>query len=1115
MRADKLSPEEKRALLKQLLGKSKAKFNKVSLSFAQERVWFIEQFQPGSSLYNIPAVIPVPGMLNVAALQQSLNEIVRRHEILRTTFSAVDGRPVQVIAPSLTLELPVIELLHLGEAERQVEAQRIAMQEAERPFDLARGPLLRAMLLRLGNMEHWLLLTMHHIVSDGWSMGVFFRELAILYEAYCTGKPSSLPELPIQYADFAQWQRQWLQGEVLEAHLSYWKRQLAGAPAILELPTDRVRPTVQTFRGATQIFAFTPSLSEAIKVLSQNEGVTLFMTLLAAFKALLFRYTGQEDIVVGSPIANRNRVELEELIGFFINTLALRTDLSGQPSFRELLKRVREVTLGAYAHQAMPFEKLVEELQPERNLGHNPLFQVMFVLQNAPMPGQSSSAATPVQTTASAPPKSPMQASAGIAKFDLTLSMVETGQGLMGAIEYSTDLFDAETISRMISHFKTLLEGITSDADQRIWALPLLTPEEREQLLVEWNATQADYPQGCLHQLFEAQVARTPGATAVVFEDEQLSYRQLNEEANQLAHYLKKCGVGPEVLVGICVERSLEMVVGLLGILKAGGAYVPLDPQYPKDRLAFMVKDAQMPVLLTQQRLVEKLPEHTAKTICLDTQWKDIAKENAANPSSEVNAENLAYVSYVPSTLNQPVGISVAHVALTRCLFSEGAFYPGSSERVAQVSSLGSDLTGLEIWNALLHGGELIVVTKEATLFPREFVTDIRLLEISTMFVSTAIFNYLASEIPWTFKFVRNVFIVGESAEPGRIAEVLRKGPPGQLYNLYGPAECAGLCSLEVITNSGAHGRKFPLGRPIANTEIYLLDAYLQPVPVGVPGEVCIGGVGLARGYLNRPELTAEKFIRHPFSEQVGARLYKTGDLARYLHDGTIEFLGRMDHQVKIRGFRVELGEIEAVLVQHPAVRESAVLLREDVPGDKRLVAYVAPNEGEHPTISQLRRFLREKVPDYMVPTVFVLLEALPLTPNGKVNRRALPAPDVARPELEESYVAPRSGFERELAGIWTEVLRLQRVGVHDNFFDLGGHSLLAAQMVSRIRKTFEIELPLRKLFESPTIAELTVAIVQTHFDDVDGEQMAPVFMELDVPSVEKHQRFTKAGSDS
>src|SRR5438093_2065028 len=676
-----------------LSGARRQNGNRFLLSFAQERLWFIDQLQPGSSLYNIPAVIPVPGMLNVAALQQSLNEIVRRHEILRTTFSAVDGRPVQVIAPSLTLELPVIELLHLGEAERQVEAQRIAMQEAERPFDLVRGPLLRAMLLRLGNMEHWLLLTMHHIVSDGWSMGVFFRELAILYEAYCTGKPSSLPELPIQYADFAQWQRQWLQGEVLEAHLSYWKRQLAGAPAILELPTDRVRPTVQTFRGATQIFAFTPSLSEAIKVLSQNEGVTLFMTLLAAFKTLLFRYTGQEDIVVGSPIANRNRVELEELIGFFINMLALRTDLSGQPSFRELLKRVREVTLGAYAHQAMPFEKLVEELQPERNLGHNPLFQVMFVLQNAPMPGQSSSAATPVQTTASAPPNSPMLARHGIAKFDLTLSMVETGQGLMGAIEYSTDLFDAETISRMISHFKTLLEGITSDADQRIWALPLLTPEEREQLLVEWNATQADYPQGCLHQLFEAQVARTPGATAVVFEDEQLSYRQLNEEANQLAHYLKKCGVGPEVLVGICVERSLEMVVGLLGILKAGGAYVPLDPQYPKDRLAFMVKDAQMPVLLTQQRLVEKLPEHTAKTICLDTQWKDIAKENAANPSSEVNAENLAYVSYVPSALNQPVGISVAHVALTRCLFSEGAFYPGSSERVAQVSSLGSDLT--------------------------------------------------------------------------------------------------------------------------------------------------------------------------------------------------------------------------------------------------------------------------------------------------------------------------------------------------------------------------------------------------------------------------------------
>ena len=1048
------------------------------LSFAQQRLWFLDQLEPGSPVYNVPAAIRLKGPLNVSALERALGEVLRRHEALRTTFSNVKGKPVQVIspAPPPAPALSVVDLRGLPETERGARVLSLATKEARQTFDLARSPLLRSTLMRLSEEDHVLLLVTHHIACDGWSIGVLFRELATLYTAFTTGEAIPIAPLPIQYADFARWQRQWLQGEVLEEQLSYWKQRLAGAPAVLELPTDRSRPAVQTFKGARQSIVLPKGLSESLKALSQREGVTLFMTLLAAFKTLLYRYTGQEDIVVGSPMAGRNRAEIERLIGFFVNNLVLRTNLSGEPTFRELLRRVREVALGAYAHQDVPFEKLVEELQPERDLGRSPLFQVSFNLLNyvderLEIPGLSIS---------------PLKVDNGTTKFDLTLFMVEGAEGLRGWLEYNeglsgwveyrTDLFEAATITRMLGHLETLLEGIIADPDQRLSELPLLTEADRYQLLVGRNDTRVDYLKDkCIHELFEGQAESTPDAVAVVFEDEQLTYSELNRRANQLAHYLRKLGVGPEVLVGICVERSVEMVVGLLGILKAGAAYVPLDPEYPKERLSFMLEDAEVPVLLTQERLVEGLPEHNAEVICLDTGWEAIKCEGEWNPIGGATADDLAYVIYTSGSTGRPKGVQIMHQAVVNFLNSMRQ-RPGLVEEdtVLSVTTLSFDIAALELYLPLIVGARLVMVSREVASDGRQLWERLSNSGATMMQATPATWRLLL-QAGWQGSPQLKILCGGEALSLELASQLLVKG--SSLWNLYGPTETTIWSAVHKIESERG---PVVIGSPIANTQIHILDRHLNPVPISVPGELYIGGDGLARGYLNRPELTAEKFIQNPFSRETGARLYKTGDLARYLADGNIEFLGRIDHQVKVRGFRIELGEIEAVLAGHEGVRETVVVAREDEPGEKRLVAYLVAAQETAPTVSELRSLLKGRLPEYMVPSAFVVLDELPLTPNGKVDRRALPAPDHTRPELEEAFVAPRTPVEEVVAGIWAEVLGMEQVGIHDNFFELGGHSLKATQVVSRVREAFQVELPLRSLFESPTVAELALAVTQS-----------------------------------
>ncbi|MGD1020131.1 MAG: amino acid adenylation domain-containing protein [Verrucomicrobiia bacterium] len=1047
----------------------------LALSFAQQRLWFFDQLEPGLSAYNIPAAIRLKGPLNLAALEQSLNEIIKRHESLRTTFGKVEGRPTQVIAPTLTIQLPVVDLRKLPANERETEVRRLVTAEAQRPFDLSQGPLLRGTVLRLGDEEHVGLLTMHHIVSDGWSTGILVREVATLYVAFCAGGSSPLPALPIQYVDFAHWQRQWLQGEVLEAQIAYWKKQLAGGPTLIDLPTDHPRPAVQTFRGAHQTLVLPKHLQEGFKALSREEGVTLFMTLLAAFKVLLYRYTSQDDLIVGTPIANRNRLETEGLIGFFVNALVLRTDLSGNPGFRELLRRVREVCLGAYGHQDLPFDRLVEELHVKRDLSRNPLFQVMFVMHNAPL----RTVELPGLTL------SPVEGDSETAHFDLTLQIVDTEQGLTAAFVYNTDLFEAGTIARMLGNFEILLEGMVADPEQRLSDLPLLTEAERQQLLVEWNSAKTDCSGDvCIHQLFEGQVERTADASAIVFEAEQLTYEELNRRANQLAHYLRALGVGPDVLVAICMERSLEMVIGLLGILKAGGAFVPLDPAYPKERLAFMLKDAQVQVLLTQERLVARLGEHDAKVICLDSGWETIAHGSGENPGNSTLPENLAYVIYTSGSTGQPKGVLVSHGSIVEhCRNAQRYYELGSSDVVLQFASLSFDVSLEEILPTLIIGARLVVMGTNIW-HPAELHRKISEYGLTVLNLPTAYWQELAREWAGVTELVPNIqprlFIVGGDTMLPDVLKLWQQTPVGsiRLLNAYGPTETTiTATAFEIAPCSGENTtyQRVPIGRPLANRAIYILDQHGNPVPIGVPGHLHIGGEGLAQGYLNRPEMTAEKFIPDPFRAEPGARMYKTGDLARYRPDGNIEFLGRADHQVKIRGFRIELGEIEAVLGQHPAVREAVVLAREDAPNEKRLVAYVVADS----SIDELRRFLKEKLPEYMVPAVVVLLEALPVTPNGKVDRRALPAPDRSRPELEKAFVAPRDDLELQLAHIWEEVLGVRPVGVRDNFFELGGHSLLAVRLFSLVEKRLGKQLPLTTIFQGATVEHLAGVLRQ------------------------------------
>ncbi len=1039
----------------------RASGNSAPLSFGQQQVWLLAQLTLDSPVYNECVTIHLPGPLEVAAFEQSFNEIIRRHEAWRTSFPLVDGQPIQMIHPPSRLTLPVVDLRYLPEGEREVEALRLATEDARILFDLAQGPLLRATLMRLGDAEHRLFLTLHQIIFDGVSLyQVFLPELRTLYEAFSSGKSSPLPDLPIQYPDFAVWQHQWLQGDMLADQLVYWKQQLAGAPAALRLPTDRPRPPALSYRGSMRPFVLSKRLTDGIKALSRQEGITLFVVLLAAFNTLLYRYTGQDDLLIGTSTAGRKRSEVQGLMGFFLNTLVLRTNLSGNPTFRELLERVREVTNSAFAHEDVPFEYLVKELHPERSLSQNPLFQVMLTLE--PLLPVLPSGWTLTQ----------MDVETDTAEFDLYLELDDRPEGLIGRFEYSTDLFDAATIDRMIGHWQTLLEGIVADPEQHLSELPLLMGAERHQLLVEWNATQMEYPMGrCIHQLFEAQVERTPDAAAVIFEDAQLTYRELNQRANQLAHHLQQLGVGPEVLVGLCIERSLEMVVGILGILKVGGAYVPLDPAYPQDRLAFMLQDAEMSVLLSQQRLAEKLPRHTEYVICLDTDWEGIAQECDQNLISKATPENLAYVIYTSGSTGQPKGVAIAHrstVAFTHWAMS--IFTPEDLAGVLASTSICFDLSVFEIFVPLCSGGTVILAENILHLPHLSISKQVTLINTVPSAMAELIHS---SSIPAS---VSTINLAGEVLHNTLVQQLYQQDTVQRVFNLYGPTEATTYSTYALVEK----GEREPtIGRPIGNTQVYILDSHLQHVPIGVVGELYIGGEGLARGYLNRPELTAERFIHNPYSKQQNACLYKTGDLARYLPDGNIEFLGRIDHQVKIRGFRIELEEIEEVLRQHPEVLETIVMPQENTLSDKRLVAYVIPAQGQHPAIKNLCSFLKEKLPEYMVPSSFVLLDALTLTPNGKIDRRALRAPQFAKRMEEETSAAPTLPVHYQLIKIWEELLDARRIGIRDNFFYLGGHSLLAARLVARIEQIFGKKIPLVTLFAGPTIEHLANALQQ------------------------------------
>jgi amino acid adenylation domain-containing protein len=1072
-----LSPEKQALLLRRLKGQggTAAARRQISprpagvvsfpLSFAQQRLWFLNQLQPDSPFYNVPDAYRLDGRLDAAVLEQSFDALVRRHETLRTTFVTAGGEPRQIVNEPTPFRLPVVELTGLPADEREAEALRLAEEEARRLFDLSRDPLLRARLLRLGEDRHVLLMSTHHIASDGWSRGVLVGELMEFYEAFGEGRAPALPALPVQYADYAVWQREYLSGEALEEQLRYWRGRLGGELPALELPADRPRPPMPSYHGAYYHLEFPEKLGARLNALGRESGATPFMVLLAAFDVLLHRYTGRTDIVVGTPTAGRNRREVENLIGFFINTLVLRTDLSGDPTFRELLVRVRDAALGAQANQELPFEKLVEELHPQRDMSRNPLFQIAFGLQNAPAQDFALRGLT----------MTPLDVGSGSSRFDLEFHLWEDADSLAGAVIYSTDLFEEATVERLHTHFVRVLEGVAADPDARISELPLLTEDERRRILVGWNDTRSEYPRRtCLHQLFEAQAARTPDATALIFDRERVTYAELNRRADRLARRLRAEGVGPEVLVGVLMERSPEMLAGLLAVLKAGGAYVPLDPQYPRERLAFMLADTAAPVLLTQRHLSAALPSGRARVLFPDDASDVEAApdvEAAQSPATSVAPGNLAYVIYTSGSTGKPKGVAIEHRNAVAFLhWAAGRFDAAELSGTLASTSVCFDLSIFELFAPLSCGGSIVLAENALALPSLPAAREVKLVNT----VPSAMAELVRSGgLPDS---VRVVNLAGEPLKSSLAEEVYRSARVRRVFNLYGPSEDTTYSTYSPVERGA--GREPSIGRPVSNTEVYLLDARLQPVPVGVAGELHLGGAGLARGYMNRPGATAERFIPHPFTSEPGARLYRTGDLARWLPTGELEFLGRADQQVKIRGFRIEPGEVETALLRHEGVSAAAVIPRDDGPGGKRLVAYVVHHPGAALEPAALRAFLRVKLPEHMIPASFVRLDELPLTANGKTDRRALGAlPPPEAPTRQESFVPPRDELERQLARVWEEVLRVQPVGVRDDFFDLGGHSLLATRVVGHVRERCGVELPLRAMFESPTVEGLALHV--------------------------------------
>jgi amino acid adenylation domain-containing protein len=1034
------------------------------LSWSQQRLWFIDQLDPAAGkAYHIAVGVRLQGRLDRDALRASLDRIVARHESLRTCFVGIDGQPMQIIAPQESGFVLLEHDLRAMSADSQTTAvDRICTEEAGQRFDLSEGPLIRGRLLQLAGDEHLLLITQHHIISDGWSVGLFVQELCSLYAAFSQGLPDPLPQLPVQYADYALWQRQWLQGEILAAQTDFWRRYLVGAPALLELPADRARPPVQSYAGGSVELELPAELTAGLRQLSRRHGCTLFMTLLCGWSALIARLSGQRDLVIGTPIANRQHAEVEPLLGFFVNTLALRVALDGDPSVAQLLDRVKAATLNAYAHQDLPFEQVVEAVKPARSMSHSPVFQVMLALNNTP---KADATALPELSL------SPVIRSSATTQFDLTLSLTETGDTVTGCLEYASDLFDAATIERWAGHLQMLLSAMAADDRQRISRLPVLTPAESKRIVADWNRTGADYPQDDgIHRLFEQQAEQMPEAAAVTCVGRTLSYAELNAQANRLAHYLRQRGAGPEVLIGLCIDRSPEMLVGLLGILKAGSAYVPLDPDYPEERIAYMIQDAGMTLVLTRQRLLDKLSGCAADTVCLDRDWPAIECFGDDNPDGCHRPLNTAYIIYTSGSTGNPKAVAVSHRNAVHSTTARFANYQEPVRAFLLLSSFAFDSSVAGIFWTLGQGGCLCLPERDEAKDPAALASLIDRHRISHLLALPSLYGVLLTQAPAQLQTLDTVIAAGEACTNEVVRQHFAVLPKARLYNEYGPTEGTVWCSVYSVGMEDMD-RPVSIGRPINNVRIYLLDPALSPVPIGVAGELYIGGSGIARGYLNRPSLTAGKFVPDPFAND-GSRLYRTGDLARYRADGVIEFLGRLDHQVKIRGFRIELGEIEAGLLQCPGVQEAVVLAREDNPGNKQLVAYIAGKAGSLPEIGVVRDYLKTILPDYMVPSAFVQLERMPLGANGKLERKALPAPDFGA-QLQRYYVGPRTPTEATLAGIWGELLALEKVGVTDNFFDLGGHSLLATQLISRVSQAFAVDLAVKALFEAGSIEKI------------------------------------------
>ena len=1068
-------------------------------SFAQERLWIIEQMVPNTATYNLPVAIRMQGALDVAVLQASLSAIVARHETLRTVFATEDNQLVQVVVPELPLHLEQIDLSAADRAQREDQARRLVAQEVQRPFDLQRGPLLRATLLGLADDEQILVLNLHHSIADGWSIGVLLRELSAIYRDLLSGASVALPELELQYADFTIWERERLESTGFAEQLAYWRQQLADAPTTLSLPTDRPHPPVQSFRGATHSFTLPASLVQQLKTLSQREEVTLFTTLLAGFQTLLYRLSGQSDVLVGSPIANRVSSQTETLIGFFVNTLVLRAGFTDAPSFRSLLKQVRQTTLDAYSNQDVPFERIVDALHVERSLSRNPLFQTVFVLRDdllrdLDLPNLRLS---------------PVELDTGTAKFELTLDLWESADGLQGRAEYSTDLFDATTIARLVAQFQQVLESVVATPDLPLDRLPLLIDHDRQQI-AQWSVAPTEYPRDLgIHQLFEAQAARAPESIAVTLGNVELRYAELNRRANQLAHVLRARGVGPDVCVGICLEREPELLVAILGVLKAGGAYLPLDANYPRERLITMLRDARAPLVLTHSRLLGALPDDVAEILCLDAEAPTIARQPGENLVSYTTAQSLAYVMYTSGSTGQPKGIAVPHQAVVRLVQQTNYAQLGPDERVLQLAPLAFDASTFELWGALLNGATLVLYPEARPSLDR-LAQAIRTEHITTLWLTAGLFHQMVDTHLDALASLRQLLAGGDVLSVAHVRRAAQALGQGRVINGYGPTENTTFSCCYRVDDPERLGSSVPIGGPIANTQVYVLDTAMQPVGIGVPGELYIGGDGLARGYLNQPALTAERFVPSPF--RAGARLYRSGDWVRWRADGTLEFLGRIDGQIKLRGFRVELGEVEAVLRQHPEVQDAAAAVRYGVGHVPQLVAYVVENkeqtnkeqrsQDDHTdpcslfsvlcSPQELRSFLQSRLPEFLVPSAIVVLDALPLTPNGKLDRRALPEPPELTDRAHAEYVAPRSETEQQIAAIWADVLKIERISVEDNFFDLGGHSLLATQLLVRLRADLGIDLSLQTIFEYPSIAELARQIAPLEPASVVPQSVIP-----------------------